>query len=193
LARTRSKEAHRKVLQAVLQLIGERGIEGTSMDAIAAEAGVSKATVYKHWQNKDALLVDAIRDQSLQMPAFDSGNTRQDLLDLLAYLAQNTKSDELAKLWPRVMSYSASNAAFAKVLHERLFDERKESLATMLKRAAEAGDLVPGIEPDLAADLLIGPIMRRRFITNNNVPKDLPEKVVEAFYRAFKPNKPFVR
>ncbi|MCU1327387.1 MAG: transcriptional regulator, TetR family [Bryobacterales bacterium] len=157
------------------------------MDAIAAEAGVSKATVYKHWQNKDALLVDAIRDQSLQMPAFDSGNTRQDLLDLLTHLAHNTKSDELAKIWPRIMSYAATNSPFAKVLHERLFDRRRERLVAMLDKAAEAGELVPGIEPDLAADLLIGPIMHRRFITNNNVPKDLPKKVVEAFYRAFRP------
>ena len=51
MARTPSKEAHEKVLKAVLPLIGERGVEGTSMDSIAAAAGVSKATVYKHWEN----------------------------------------------------------------------------------------------------------------------------------------------
>ena len=187
MARTPSKEAHAKVLKAVLELVGERGVEGTSMDAIAAAAGVSKATVYKHWENKDALLVDAIRVQGAKSPTFASGNLRKDLTDLLTYLAHKSRSQEPARFWPNIISYAASNPDFGKVLQERLFAPRREGLLAMLAAGAAAGVLEPNIDPDLAADLLIGPIMHRRFVNNNNVPPELPEKVVAVFFRAFAP------
>ncbi len=60
MARTPSAAAHEKVIEAAIQLIGERGIEGTSMDAIAQVSGVSKATVYKHWKDKETLCIDVI-------------------------------------------------------------------------------------------------------------------------------------
>jgi AcrR family transcriptional regulator len=187
LSRPPSKEAHDKVLKTALRLIAERGVESTTMDAIASESGVSKATIYKHWPNKDALVVDAVRTESLHAPEFNSGNVRNDLLALLTYLASNTKTDELARVWPKVMSYSAANPPFARVLQEQLFTPRRDRLLRMIKMAVDAGALKAGIEPELAADLLIGPIMHRRFVSNNHVPKDLPEKVVEAFFKAFAP------
>ena len=62
MARTPSASAHRKVLDATLELVAERGVDATSMDAIARKSGVSKATIYKHWADKDALLLDIMAD-----------------------------------------------------------------------------------------------------------------------------------
>src|SRR6516164_2146178 len=56
MARSRSTEAHDKVLRAALGLFGERGIDATSMDAIAQASGVSKATIYNHWADEEARL-----------------------------------------------------------------------------------------------------------------------------------------
>jgi AcrR family transcriptional regulator len=185
LARTPSKEAHEKVLQAAFRLIAERGIEGSSMDAIAAEAGVSKATVYKHWANKDALLIDMIRQQSADYPAFDSGDPRADLVALLTHLARKVKKEQLAKIWPRVIGYATSNPTFGRALQEYVFRPRREMILRILKDAAEKEGLRPGIDPELAADLLIGPIMHRRFIDEGNVPPEMPEQVVRYFWTVF--------
>ena len=56
-----AKAAHRKVIDAALELVADRGVDGASMDAIAARSGVSKATIYKHWEDKDALLLEMHR------------------------------------------------------------------------------------------------------------------------------------
>ncbi len=56
MVRPRSAQAHKKVLDAAVQLFSDRGIDATSMDAIAETSGVSKATIYKHWPDKDALV-----------------------------------------------------------------------------------------------------------------------------------------
>jgi AcrR family transcriptional regulator len=187
LARTPSKEAHEKVLNAALKLIGERGIEGSSMDAIAAASGVSKATVYKHWKNKDALLIDVIRRESAAgSPAFDSGDARADLVALLTHMARKAKSEQFARIWPRIIGYTANNPGFARAMQEYIFHPRRELILRLLREASEKNGLRADIDPELAADLLIGPIMHRRFSDGNNVPADLPERVVDYFWQVFR-------
>ena len=60
MGRPRSALAHKKVLNAAVELFSERGIDATSMDAIAETAGVSKATIYKHWPDKDSLCLEVM-------------------------------------------------------------------------------------------------------------------------------------
>ena len=82
MARPRSIAAHRKVLDAALNLFAERGIDATSMDAIAEASGVSKATIYKHWREKDELCLEALgylHGVDEEPPVFDSGDLRADL------------------------------------------------------------------------------------------------------------------
>ena len=87
MPRTRSATAHHKVLHAALQLVAERGVDATSMDAIAAKSGVSKATIYKHWADKDALLLEMLAEINglHSRPEFDSGATRADMVAVLSY------------------------------------------------------------------------------------------------------------
>jgi AcrR family transcriptional regulator len=156
------------------------------MDAIAAESGVSKATVYRHWTNKDELLIDLIREQSTNCPAFDSGDPRADLIALLTFMARKAKTEQLAKIWPRVIGYAVSNPNFGRALQEYVFSPRKAMILRILKDASETHGLRADIDPELAADLLIGPIMHRRFVNEKSVPADLPERVVDYFWKVFR-------
>jgi len=185
MARPPSKEAHEKVLKAAFRLIAERGVEGASMDAIAADSGVSKATVYKHWADKDALLIDVIRHQSASHPDFNTGDARADLTEMLRFLARRPKSRETAKIWPLIMGYAASNPRFARALRQYVLRPRRNLVLRLLAQGAETGGLRENIDPEFAMDLLIGPIMHRRFIDDKNVPPDLPERVVDYFWKAF--------
>jgi AcrR family transcriptional regulator len=185
LARTPSKEAHERVLNAAFDLIAERGIEATSMDAIAAASGVSKATVYKHWASKDALLIDVIRQQPANYPTFDSGDPRADLVALLRHLAHRARPERMARIWPRVIGYAATNPKFARALQEYVFQPRRAAVLRVLAEAAEKSGLRKDVDPELAMDLLIGPIMHRRFADEKGMPKDLPERVVDYFWQVY--------
>src|ERR1700760_2918344 len=88
MARQKSERAHNQVIEAAVGLFAEQGIEATSMDAIARASGVSKATIYRHWPDKDTLALEVLiylhgRDKAL--PVFDTGNFRDDLVAQLAY------------------------------------------------------------------------------------------------------------
>ncbi len=182
MARTPSVEAHEKALDAAIRLIEERGIEGTSMDAIAQLSGVSKATVYKHWKDKEALFIEVICSLRQLPPEFRSGNSRQDLIDFLTHLSKADKPDKLMKIWPRVIGYAAANPKFGLALQDCSFGPRRAQVARILAEGAERGDLPAGIDPNFAMDFLIGPIMHRRF-AGNILSADFPEQVVDTFLR----------
>src|SRR6202021_3586478 len=91
MPRPRSPEAHEKILHAALALFGERGIEGSSMDSIAQAANVSKATIYNHWSDKEALLLEVMlwvhglsRATDPQKDDPDSGSLERDLTIVLS-------------------------------------------------------------------------------------------------------------
>jgi AcrR family transcriptional regulator len=184
MARTLSVAAHDKALEAAIELIADRGIDATRVDAIAQASGVSKATLYKHWKNRDELLLDAIGRVSEQYPVFDSGDTRADLIDFLSYLVQRKRSERTARMWPRIIAHGCLNSEFARLLRQRFTAPARERFIELLKRGIIRGDLPRDLDLDFARDMLIGPIMHRRF-QGTRVPPDLPERVVDLFWFRF--------
>src|SRR5215469_11518096 len=114
MARTRSPQAHKKVIDAAVSLFSERGIEATSMDAIAEASGVSKATIYKHWPDKDSLCLEVmgfVHGLDEERPAFDSADFRADLIAQLQYQPAADRQAMRDKLTPQMIAYAARNAA----------------------------------------------------------------------------------
>src|SRR3981189_1688755 len=100
MARTRSAQAHKSVVQAAAELFSERGIDATSMDSIAEKSGVSKATIYKHWPDKDALRLEVlVHLHGVDEPSrvFDSGDIRADLIALLSTQPKEKGAAERAR------------------------------------------------------------------------------------------------
>jgi AcrR family transcriptional regulator len=184
MARTLSAAAHDKALEAAIELIADRGIDATRVDAIAQASGVSKATLYKHWKNRDELLLDAIGRVSEQYPVFDSGDTRADLIAFLSYLVQRKRSERTARMWPRIIAHGCLNSEFARLLRQRFTGPARERFIELLKRGMVRGDLPRDLDLDFARDMLIGPIMHRR-IQGTKAPPDLPERVVDLFWFRF--------
>jgi AcrR family transcriptional regulator len=184
VARTLSAGFHQKVLEAATRLIGERGIEGASMDAIAGLAGVSKATVYKHWKDKDALCVDVVNRLRLVPPQFRSGSPRRDLLSLLTHLALAGKPARLLSILPGIVSYAAANPGFAQAMRQSSMGPAETRLTRILDEAMAKGVVRPELNREIALSMLLGPILHSRLI-RGTVPPDLPAEVVDSFWRTW--------
>lgn len=182
MARPRSVHAHEEVLKATLKLIGDRGIDATSVDAIAEVSRVSKATIYKHWDTKEALCLEAIGRVSGQIPVFDSGDPRADLTELVRYVSQGPETKALRRIWPRVLSHAMGHLAFARGLRARLDEPRRAQVSRILAAAISKGQLRSDMDMDLALDLLFGPVLHRYFASIPMSP-DLPDRVVDAFWQ----------
>ncbi len=198
MARTRSATAHRNVLEAALHLFAERGIDATSMDAIADTSGVSKATIYKHWRDKDELCLEVLgylHGADEELPVFDSGNLRADLIAQLNYQPAAHRKEMKERIMPHMIAYSARNRAFGEQWRARVLERPRAQLRDMLKRGLARGLLVKSLDPEIGIALLIGPMIYRHVFVNRfggKLPADLATHVADAFLGAYgsKPEKP---
>ena len=188
MARTQSATAHKKVLDAAVDLVAERGIEASSMDAIAARSGVSKATIYKHWKDKEALLLEmlAALNGLNDRPPFNSGNVRTDIVAVLSYRPPGS-TEMRERIMPHLVAYSASNLNFGLTWRNMVMEPPRRELRQLLRTGIEQGELHADLDEDLSLALLLGPIMYWHIFLRRTAeaPTDLARGVVDAFWRAY--------
>src|ERR1700745_3538585 len=132
MARERSKRAHDQVLDAALELFAQRGIDATSMDAISEASGVSKATIYKHWSDKDALCLEVLGRLIEELPDFTSGDNRVDIIALLGYRPPEQTSQMKNRMMPHLMAHAARNPEFGKAWRDRMMSPSRIRLTQLL-------------------------------------------------------------
>jgi AcrR family transcriptional regulator len=187
MARGLSERAHKKVLEAATNLFAERGIDATSLDAIAAASGVSKATIYKHWADKDALCMGVlmhVHEIDPGPPEIDSGDLREDLKAFLKYEPSPRKSAIQKRLMPHMIAYSARNEEFGRAWRSRVMERSRDSLRKLLRRGIEKGIFPAVLDEELGVALLLGPMMYR-YIFGPAVNQDwLASGAVNSFWKA---------
>jgi AcrR family transcriptional regulator len=154
--RPRSEEAHKAILDATLELLVEVGFSGLTVEGVAQRAGVGKATIYRRWASKLPLVVEAFS----QLPALeetDSGDLVQDLTAMLRSYLQIVNQTPLATVLPSLAGERAHNPELSK-LFDPVMKGRRQPLIRALQRAIARGELAPGLDVELAADLVVGPI-----------------------------------
>lgn len=191
MARPRSALAHKKVLTAAVELFSERGIDATSMDAIAEASGVSKATIYKHWPDKGRLVLEVmgyLHGLDEEPPVFDSGDFRADLIAQLEYQPAPDRQAMREKMMPHMIAYASRNPVLGVAWRARVVEPARVALRNLVRRGEKRGILRKGIDPEVAIALLLGPMIYRHVFTHKmgqKGPKDLEVQVADAFLAAY--------
>lgn len=175
--RPRSEAAERAILDATLRLLADLGYGGLTMDKVAAEARVSKATMYRRWPSKVHLVITAF-SQLPQLPCPDTGNLKQDLLEVLGTFLLITENASLAGVLPTLAGERARIPELADYLDEAT-RQRREPVKTVLERAIKRGDLPKSLDVELAIDLIMSPLVMRIFFTNNPADKGFIERMLD--------------
>jgi AcrR family transcriptional regulator len=157
--RPRSALAHRAILDAAIQLFVEEGFGAMSMEGVAARAGVGKTTIYRRWDSKEDLVVDAIEEIIIPVPVPDTGSLRGDLIELLVALQRSMRHSVVGQVFPRMAQEVAAGSALGVVYRERILEPRTRMVDAVLHRGIERGELPVRADIELASDLLIGPII----------------------------------
>jgi AcrR family transcriptional regulator len=190
MARTRSTEAHGKVIQAALALFSERGIDAASMDAIAAASGVSKATIYNHWADKEALLMEVmlyVNGANRESREVDTGDVQRDLATVLSWRPPGELEAARVRITPMFIAYAAVHPEFGTAWRQRIMEPGRKALREILTRGVECGLLPADLDFELAVALLLGPMLYRHILIKNAATKleDIGPQVAEAFCRAY--------
>lgn len=183
--------AHDAVIAAAVDLFAERGIDTTSMDAIAAASGVSKATIYKHWPDKDALALEVMAELhgfESELPDTNSGQLREDLLAVMGRTPPQEYATARQQILPHFMAYAARSPAFGSAWRKRVLEPARAQLVRAIERAIDRGELPRTVNIDFALGLLQGPPMYwylRKQTVGGNIPTGFDAAwVVDAFLRA---------
>lgn len=178
----RSAKARQSVLEAVDDLLAEKGFAGVTVEGIAARAGVAKQTIYRWWNTKTDILMEAFLQDVTEEPAPpDHGDVARDLRAHLSWLATFlTRSDSGAVL-KALMAQAQLDPVFAADLQDRYLDEQRRRDRLPLDRAVDRGDLPAGLDVAAETDQLVGPVYYRFLVTGEPIDHHFTDRLVDAF------------
>ena len=161
--------AHEAILRAAIGLVREIGDDHVTMEAIAARAGVGKATVYRRWKQKETLVADAIERIMAALPAPDTGTLEGDLevvmrAELALYADPATHG-----LLSGLVAAMARSERIARAVRGGFVAARREGIRRVLWRARGRGELRPEVDLEVLLDLLAGPLFLRDLFTGGPV------------------------
>jgi AcrR family transcriptional regulator len=159
--RPRSEKARQAVLEAAADLLLENGLAAVSMDAVAARAGVSKATIYRWWPTKEALALDALYNEWAVPPSRDTGSLRGDLLSLLRPWVRLAGRRPYGRAIAALVAEAQTDPGFAREYRARFLTPRRELARAVLRRAIDRGEIPASTKIEVALDLLYGPLYHR--------------------------------
>ncbi|MFE3258013.1 TetR/AcrR family transcriptional regulator [Nocardia sp. NPDC059091] len=150
------------ILAATVDLVAERGYPALTMDAVAARANASKATIYRRWRNKAELIKAALDAHDAQQNADipDTGSLRGDLVAVLETL-RDKASDQIAAMIEGLIAAMRHDPELAAALREHTENEELSPFHDALHRAIVRGELPGDTDTELIHDVAEAMIMRQ--------------------------------
>lgn len=178
--RPRDPAADAAILRATLSLLAEDGYEGSSIDRIAARAGVGKATIYRRWASKEEVVAAAARHLSDEVPAPDTGDLRRDLAAIVDGLTTVFADPATARLVGALVARIPHDPGLASGLREGFLAARRGAARAALERAQERGEVGADADLEVAVDLLAAPFYYRMLISGAPIDRAFADRVLDA-------------
>jgi len=152
-----------ELLAVTLELLQQHGYDGLTVDAVAAAARASKATVYRRWPSKAELVVAAFIEGTREVAvAPNTGTLRGDLLRLGQVVCEQARQH--ASTMRAVLVEVSRNAALNDAMQHQLLDQRKALIQSILREAVERGEIDEAVISDELWDLLPGYLIFRSIL-----------------------------
>lgn len=151
--RPRDPSRDKAIREAVLDLVAEQGYERVTIEAIAARAEAGKATVYRRWGSKEALIIDALADLSGPAKLPDTGSLHGDLQRLCDAVAGEDAGRALAVM-QGLASAISHDAELRTAFERQLVAPRRAAMAELFARAVARGEMAPDRDVDLLTSVI---------------------------------------
>ena len=162
--RRRNDAAREAILDAAFRLLSAPGTDGLTIEAIAAEAGVGRQTIYRWWPSKGAVLADAlIRHARVVVPERDTGTFAGDLAAFLTDSFAGLAEQGYAARLRQIVAAAQQDEHVAGLLAD-FTAVRRAALRALLERGRDAGELAPDADLDMLVDMAYGVLYYRLLV-----------------------------
>ncbi|MBF6093579.1 TetR/AcrR family transcriptional regulator [Nocardia cyriacigeorgica] len=187
----RSERSRQAILAATRELIDEVGYAKTSIEAIAARAGVGKQTIYRWWQSKGAVIFDSFlalsegTDNDMALP--DTGDLRADLRQVMRATVAEFADPAFEKPIRALNTEIINDPSLAELYRDKLARPVDEVKKARLRSAQDAGQLAADADLDLVLEVLYAPLFQRWLLRTGPLTPEYADALVELTLRAFAP------
>jgi AcrR family transcriptional regulator len=183
--RPRSTEADRAILRAAVELCAEEGFDGMTVEAVAVRAGVGKATVYRRYPNRVALIVASAHEVCSDLaPEPDTGSVREDLRMIANGIAR-ALGDPRTRAMLAELSAAAARSPELRVAQQSFVASRRAIAAEAIRRGIARKELRADTDIDLLTDLVASPLLHRAVSLGLPVDRAYVEALVGAAVQAY--------
>ena len=156
-----------ELLAVTLELLQEHGYDRLTVDAVAATARASKATIYRRWPTKAELVLAAFVEGTRQVAVDpDTGTLRDDLLRLGEQICAHVSTH--ASTIRAVLVEVSRSGELAAMMQTQFFDQRKALMAHVLARAVDRGEIEASAVSEEFWDVLPGYLIYRSVLTGRD-------------------------
>lgn len=183
--RPRSEKARQAILESTLNLLRDAGFADFSVETVASHANVGKATVYRWWPNKAALIVDAFAtsaDEELRFP--DTGSVIRDMKIQMGHLVDILLSAR-GRIVANLIGAGQADPELTRAFRDRFLRPRREEAYATLRRGIERGELMREANLDLLLDSLYGPIYMRFLIGHRELSRAFSDQLCDSVMRGY--------
>lgn len=179
--RPRSSRSDRAILDAARRLLESMPLSALTMEAVATEAKVAKTTLYRRWSSKESLALAVLAEMAArQVPVPELDTTRAELRHALLDTARTMTGTIAGRTIRGLVPALGDDPRLAEEFERKLVALRRQEMRRVVERGVERGDLRPGPQLALIADLLVGPLFWRLLMTGEPLDEAFATDLVDA-------------
>ena len=170
-----------EILEATLEVLSDVGYDRLTMDAVAQRAKASKATLYRRWNGKVSLVIDALHHHHQhEAPAVpvDTGSLRGDLIESYCGHGGLTDKPEVAA-FGAILTAIIRDPEFAAAFRRDVVTPKLAASRAVFERAIQRGEIDASVDIDLLAPALAGIVMHRLILVGEAPTRDVVVSVID--------------
>jgi AcrR family transcriptional regulator len=184
--RPRNEEADREIIAATLRLLPVQGYDRLSVEAVAAEADVTRATIYRRYPSKAELVCAALSAYPDDASVGDLADVRSYLVTLMAVFRSGIQECDGVAICSSLYLNRDEHPEMLEEFRRTVVDPRMERMRAVLEAAAAAGHVRKGIDVEMVVTMLFGAGIQR-MLTGGTLDDAWPERVVAAAWPLLDP------
>ena len=169
------------IRNAVMQELADVGYGRLSIEAVARRAGVGKTAIYRRWNNKLEMVLEIVSDVAGRaVPLPDTGSLAGDLRLLMMIVSKALQHRIASQIIPDLMAEASRNPQIADTLQRALRTHQQAVGDKLVGQAVARGELPPGADPEMAVDLILGPLYWRLAVARTPIDENYLDQLTAA-------------